>query len=244
MVDGCRIRELPDGGREFVLEEPGLSFIRIDEQSRLQFGRTEVVIASPFVLELTGTVHFLDPHRHDALGPLVALYPSRGALAVDLARRRDDRSVRHRRHAPGPPRSDRTGLVGRRQRLVPARPLRPARPGRPPRAARGGGRPPSAASRRARRPWCAPTRRASGSRSIWTLSMVSAVGANRTGTPVSSERYPHHSSMLTASSPPQLTVVAGVEAAPSRPAPWRRCRPGGWGGRRSGRHGGPGCRCR
>ncbi len=75
VVDGCRIRELPDGGREFVLDEPGLSFIRIDTQSRLQFGRTEVVIASPFVLELKGTVHFLDPRRHDALGPLVALYP-------------------------------------------------------------------------------------------------------------------------------------------------------------------------
>lgn len=77
MVDGCQIRELPDGGREFVLDEPALSFIRIDEQSRLQFGRTEVVIATPFVLELQGTVHFLDPQRHDALGPLVALFPGR-----------------------------------------------------------------------------------------------------------------------------------------------------------------------
>jgi hypothetical protein len=75
VVDGCQIRELPDGGREFVLDEPDLSFIRIDEHSRLQFGRTEVVIASPFVLEMKGTVHFLDPRNHDALGPLVALYP-------------------------------------------------------------------------------------------------------------------------------------------------------------------------
>jgi Family of unknown function (DUF6188) len=75
VVDGCHIRELPDGGQEFVLDEPGLSFIRVDEHSRLQFGRTEVVIASPFVLELEGTVHFLDPRRHDALGPFVALYP-------------------------------------------------------------------------------------------------------------------------------------------------------------------------
>jgi hypothetical protein len=75
VVDGCQIRELPDGGREFVLDEPILSFIRIDDQSRLQFGLTEVVIASPFVLELKGTVHFLDPRRQDALGPLVALYP-------------------------------------------------------------------------------------------------------------------------------------------------------------------------
>ena len=78
MVDGCQIRELPDGGREFVLDEPSLSFIRIDYQSRLQFGRTEVAIGSPFVLAAAGAVHYLDPQRRDALGPLVALFP--GAL--------------------------------------------------------------------------------------------------------------------------------------------------------------------
>jgi hypothetical protein len=75
VVDGCEIRELPDGGREFVLDEPVLSFIRIDHQSRLQFGRTEVAIGSPFVVETRGVVHHLDPHRWDALGPLVALFP-------------------------------------------------------------------------------------------------------------------------------------------------------------------------
>jgi hypothetical protein len=76
VVEGCRIRELPDGGREFVLEESTLSFIRIDDQSRLRFGRTEVMIGSPFVLEMAGVVHHLSPQRWDALGPLVALYPS------------------------------------------------------------------------------------------------------------------------------------------------------------------------
>lgn len=75
MVEGARIRELPDGGREFVLDEPTLSFIRIDYQSRLQFGETEVVIGSPFELEMDGVVHHLDPRRWEALGPLVALFP-------------------------------------------------------------------------------------------------------------------------------------------------------------------------
>ena len=76
VVEGCRIRELPDGGREFVLDETSLSFIRIDHQSRLRFGRTEVMIGGPFVLEVGGTIHHLNPQRWDGLGPLVALYPS------------------------------------------------------------------------------------------------------------------------------------------------------------------------
>jgi hypothetical protein len=76
VVDGCRIRELPDGGREFVLDDPVLAFIQIDDQSRLRFGRTEIVIGSPFVLEMGGAVHHLSPQRWGALGPLLALYPS------------------------------------------------------------------------------------------------------------------------------------------------------------------------
>jgi Family of unknown function (DUF6188) len=75
VVDGCQIRELPDGGREFVLDDPTLSFVRIDHQSRLQFGRTQVAIGSPFVLEVAGTTYLLDPERREALGPLVALFP-------------------------------------------------------------------------------------------------------------------------------------------------------------------------
>jgi len=76
VVEGCRIRELPDGGREFVLDDPTLSSIRIDHQSTLSFGRTEVMIGGPFVLERDGVVHHLSPRRWAALGPLVALYPS------------------------------------------------------------------------------------------------------------------------------------------------------------------------
>jgi len=75
VVDGCRIRELPDGGREFVLDEPTLSYLRIDQQVKLQFGRTEVAIGSPFVLASAGTVHHLDPRQRGTLGPLLALFP-------------------------------------------------------------------------------------------------------------------------------------------------------------------------
>jgi hypothetical protein len=77
VADGLLIRELPDGGKEFLLEEPTLSYIRIDEQSRLQFGATEVVIGIPFTLEVDGNLHHLNPNHADALGPFVALYPSR-----------------------------------------------------------------------------------------------------------------------------------------------------------------------
>ena len=75
MVDGCRIRELPDGGREFVLDEPTLSYIRIDQQAKLRFGRTEVAIGGPFVLATGGAVHRLDPGQRGTLGPLPALFP-------------------------------------------------------------------------------------------------------------------------------------------------------------------------
>ncbi len=75
VVEGCVIRELPDGGSEFVLDEPALSFIRVDRQSRLQFGRTEVVIGGPFTVHADGVDHRLDPRRTETLGPLIALYP-------------------------------------------------------------------------------------------------------------------------------------------------------------------------
>jgi hypothetical protein len=75
VVEGCAIRELPDGGSEFVLDEPTLSFIRVDRQSRLQFGRTEVVVGGPFRVHVDGVDHSLDPRHTDTLGPLLVLYP-------------------------------------------------------------------------------------------------------------------------------------------------------------------------
>lgn len=73
--DGFRIRELPDGGSEFLLDQPALSYLRIDHRSKLQFGEAEVAIGAPFTVEANGVVHRLDPQRWDALGPLVALFP-------------------------------------------------------------------------------------------------------------------------------------------------------------------------
>jgi hypothetical protein len=74
--EGFLIRELPDGGSEFVLEQPEVSFIRVDDQSKLQFGETELVIGAPFRLTIDGVLHHLDPRRWKALGPLLGLYPS------------------------------------------------------------------------------------------------------------------------------------------------------------------------
>src|SRR5580698_9943865 len=51
--------------------------------------------------------------------------------------------------------------------------------------------------------------------SICTLSIVCSVGSNRASVPARPARYVHHSSMLTGSLPPQLTVTAGTEAAAS-----------------------------
>jgi len=64
-------------GWTFAISEPDLTFIRIDFQTRLRFGPTEVVIESPFQLEAHGQSWLLDPDDRAALGPLLALYPSR-----------------------------------------------------------------------------------------------------------------------------------------------------------------------
>jgi hypothetical protein len=73
--DGCRIKELPDGGKEFVLDDRALSFVRIDDRTTLGFGRTEVAIGGPFVLRIGGVTHALDPGRRDTLGAVLTLYP-------------------------------------------------------------------------------------------------------------------------------------------------------------------------
>jgi hypothetical protein len=72
---GHHLRELPDGSIEFVLDVPVLSCLVIDDAATLRFGRTDVVIADPFELEVDGVGYHLDPHRHDTLGPLLATYP-------------------------------------------------------------------------------------------------------------------------------------------------------------------------
>lgn len=72
---GHHFRGLPDGGLEFVLEDPVLVSLLVDERVTLRFGRTDVVIADAFELEVDGMDHYLDPHRPETLGPLLAPYP-------------------------------------------------------------------------------------------------------------------------------------------------------------------------
>ncbi|MEQ1786128.1 MAG: DUF6188 family protein [Acidimicrobiales bacterium] len=59
-----------------------LSFIRIDHQTRLQFGNVEVVIETRFHLEAGRRRHDLDPEDRGALGPLLALYPTSLTVAT------------------------------------------------------------------------------------------------------------------------------------------------------------------
>ncbi len=74
MEQSFRIRVLPDGGTEFVLDEPDLSFIRIDDRLKLQFGFTQLAIDRHFAV--SGSSHALDPRRRDQLGPAIALFPA------------------------------------------------------------------------------------------------------------------------------------------------------------------------
>lgn len=73
--------------RTLLLTPSDLTFIRIDHQIRLQFGPTEVVIESAFVLQLTGSHYELDPGDRATLGPILALYPDtlQAAIVDDAA---------------------------------------------------------------------------------------------------------------------------------------------------------------
>ncbi len=75
MSDGHHIRELPDGGLEFVLDDPVLACIVVSDGVTLRFGSTDVVVADPFELEVDGVRHHLDPRRPETLAPLLATYP-------------------------------------------------------------------------------------------------------------------------------------------------------------------------
>jgi hypothetical protein len=53
-----------------------MTFVRVDHQTRLQFGDFEIVIESPFrVTGPDGTKHSLDPGERSCLGPVLDLYP-------------------------------------------------------------------------------------------------------------------------------------------------------------------------
>jgi hypothetical protein len=67
-----RPSELPP----FGLNGAELTFVRIDFQTRLQFGQTEIVIETPFDLVSGTSTQRLDPEDRPALGPLLAVYPA------------------------------------------------------------------------------------------------------------------------------------------------------------------------
>ena len=80
------VRESEGTDREGATRQPGedlslriddrdLAFIRIDFQTRLQFGATEVTIGCPFSLRRDGSEVNLDPEDRDSLGPILTLYP-------------------------------------------------------------------------------------------------------------------------------------------------------------------------
>jgi hypothetical protein len=67
--------------RTLRLQAGELTFIRIDHQTRLQFGPIEVVIETPFGLGIRDTAMVLDPAERSTLGPLLGLYPDSLATA-------------------------------------------------------------------------------------------------------------------------------------------------------------------
>ncbi len=74
----------PGEDRTLRLRADDLTFIRIDHQTRLQFGPIEVVIETPFSLRIREAEMVLDPEARSTLGPLLGLYPdSLAAATVD-----------------------------------------------------------------------------------------------------------------------------------------------------------------
>jgi hypothetical protein len=63
-------------GWDLEFPERELSFIRIDHQTRLQFGPTEVVIESSFTLRTSSHDVQLDPAERGGLGTVLDLYPT------------------------------------------------------------------------------------------------------------------------------------------------------------------------
>jgi hypothetical protein len=75
VTDGVLIRELPDGDRELVFEDPVLAALVVSDGVTLRFGRTDLTVTGPFVLEVDGAVHGLDPSAPESLAPLLACVP-------------------------------------------------------------------------------------------------------------------------------------------------------------------------
>lgn len=75
MTEGVQVRELPDGGREFLLEDPRLCAVVVGGGVTLRFGPTDVRVTGPCTLEIDGTCHRLDPARPESVAPLLSCLP-------------------------------------------------------------------------------------------------------------------------------------------------------------------------
>jgi hypothetical protein len=84
--DGSITEGRSSGAESNVLDRLGgldMTFVRVDHQTRLQFGDFEIVIESPFrVTAPDGTEHRLDPGERSRLGPVLDLYPDALATAT------------------------------------------------------------------------------------------------------------------------------------------------------------------
>ena len=75
MSEGVLMRVLPDGGHEFVLEDPVLASIVVSGQIALVFGRTVVTVSGHVTLVVDGATHWLDTAHTSSLAPLLSCYP-------------------------------------------------------------------------------------------------------------------------------------------------------------------------
>ncbi len=75
MWAGVLTRELPDGGQEFVLDDPVLARLVLDGRVTFRFGLIDVTVSGCFDLEVDQVRYRCDPGRPDTLAPLLALCP-------------------------------------------------------------------------------------------------------------------------------------------------------------------------
>jgi len=68
---------LVGGSIRFSLTKPQISWLRIDYQTRIQFGEAELVIETPFELTVADESYDLDPNDRSRLGPFAGSIPTR-----------------------------------------------------------------------------------------------------------------------------------------------------------------------
>lgn len=70
------MRELPDGGREFVLDDPELRAVSVDGAAHLCFGALDVALSAPGVILRNGYLEHFCPGDTHTLTGLLDLYPA------------------------------------------------------------------------------------------------------------------------------------------------------------------------